>query len=189
MGQHVFISYAHANKRYAVRLAEELRTRRFEVWIDTDLRHGERWPEKLEQAVRDCAALIVIMTPEAEASEWVNNEVNLAMSTGKAIFPLLLRGQVFKSIGEIQYAEVSVKKMPDEDFFGDLTMAPGVKTGVEQFYYRERSRFEKVMEKSPFREVLKRYDIESGMIDDPEEVESWENYLRENKDKGRKRPR
>jgi len=182
MGEHVFISYAREDETYAVRLADELGTRRFEVWIDRDIRHGERWPERLEQAVRDCAALIVIMTPEAEGSEWVNNEVMLAMTTGKSIFPLLLRGQVLTSIGEIQYADVSGGEMPDEGFFGDLTMAPGVKTGVEQFLHKSRSQYEKRMAKSPFREIFRRYEIESGMIDDPEEMERWENYLRENKE-------
>jgi hypothetical protein len=176
MPGHVFISYAREDEHYAVRLAKELRRRVFEVWFDRDIRHGERWPEILEQAVRDCAAFVVLMTPEAEMSAWVRKEVNLALDSKKAIFPLLLSGQPFESISPIQYAGIKGKRLPGESFFGDLTMVPGVKFGVDRFLHKNRSEYEKAMRNSPLAEVFRRHEIESGMIEDPQEMEKWQKW-------------
>jgi TIR domain-containing protein len=182
VAEHVFISYARDDAAYAHRLAEELRRRGFDVWIDKNIRHGERWAATLEQAVRDCAALIVIMTPEAEISEWVRNELKLALAGNKPVFPLLLKGQPFESLDSIQYADVKNQRLPMESFFGDLTMAPGVKSDVEQFLYKKRSEYQKAISKSPLKDVFRRYEIESGMIDDPEEVKRWKDFGEDEKE-------
>ena len=181
MKNHLFISYARQDEAYADRLSRELRRRGFEPWFDKNIRYGERWPATLEQAVRDCAALILIMTPEAERSHWVRKELDLALDDEKPVFPVLLKGQVFQSVGDVQYADVEAERMPDEGFFGDLTMVPRAKPEVAQYLHKQRSQYEKAISGSPLEGVFRRYEIESGMIDDPEEVKAWEEYLREKK--------
>jgi len=71
MSNHVFISYSRADRDYARKLENELRKRGFEVWIDDRIEFGNRWWQTIDQAIRGCAAFIVVMTPDSEKSERV----------------------------------------------------------------------------------------------------------------------
>ena len=66
---------------------------------------------------RDRSALIAIMSPDAEASEWVEREVQLALSDQIPIFPLLLRGKGFALLITRQYIKVDDGTMPPPDFY------------------------------------------------------------------------
>ena len=72
---HIFISYEHKDQPYTRKLRDSLRQRGFEVWMDEHLESGDRWLRTIEQAVRDSAAVVVVMTPEARDSEWVEAEI------------------------------------------------------------------------------------------------------------------
>jgi formylglycine-generating enzyme required for sulfatase activity len=117
---HVFISYEHEDQAYTRKLRDSLRQRGFEVWMDEHLESGDRWLRTIEQAVRDSAAVVVVMTPEAKDSEWVEAEILLAQDEGKPIFPLLLRGGVFFSLVTKQYTHVTGGRMPPDDFYERL---------------------------------------------------------------------
>ena len=95
MGHHVFISYDRDDQTYARKLADDLRTRHIEVWRDNLMGSGDRWVEAIEEAIESSAAVVVVMTPEAKESEWVQREILLAQDLKKPIFPLLLRGRRF----------------------------------------------------------------------------------------------
>jgi hypothetical protein len=60
-------------------------------------------------------------------------------------------------------------------------MVPGVKSGAEQFLHKNRSEYEKAMRNSPLAEVFRRHEIESGMIDDPQEIEKWQKWAEGNR--------
>jgi pSer/pThr/pTyr-binding forkhead associated (FHA) protein len=61
------------------------------VWFDDGLRTGELWVPKLEQQVQSCDYFVVVLTPEAWASEWVQREFQLALITHRRILPLMLK--------------------------------------------------------------------------------------------------
>ncbi len=117
---HVFISYARHDQAYARQLAADLRAHGLEVWIDDRVDFGDRWWQTIVQAVRASAAVIVVMTPEAERSEWVEKEILLAQREKKPIFPLLLRGQEFPLLITVQYANVTQGQMPPDSFYERL---------------------------------------------------------------------
>ncbi len=116
----VFISYAHEDQAYTRKLRDSLRQRGFEVWMDEHLESGDRWLRTIEQAVRDSAVLVVVMTPESRDSEWVEREILLAESESKPIFPLLLRGTVFFLLVTKQYTDVTNGRLPPDDFYERL---------------------------------------------------------------------
>lgn len=99
----VFISYSHQDSSYAHRLPQEFQKKGFEIWLDENLNYGDEWFRKITQAIKDCAAFVLIMTPEAEASRWVHKEILIAMEYSKPILPLLLRGNVFSVVIDIHY--------------------------------------------------------------------------------------
>ncbi len=114
---YVFISYSHEQLDYATRLANYLKSRGFNCWFDkTDIEPGEIWEQEIRDGVRDCAALIVLVTQESQSSKWVNNEVSYARQAGKKIFPLLLSGAEWVALSDIQYLDVRDGKMPDAAF-------------------------------------------------------------------------
>ncbi|MBL8153871.1 MAG: protein kinase [Anaerolineae bacterium] len=114
---HVFISYSRRDQDYARQLADQLRTNGFGVWIDDRIDYGDRWFKEIEQAIVDCAAITVIMTPDSHESEWVHREILIAKREKKPIFPLLLKGQEFGILIDIQYADVRSGHMPPDGFY------------------------------------------------------------------------
>ena len=120
MGNHVFISYSRKDQTYARSLADDLRRHGCEVWIDDRIDYGDRWWRTIVQAIRSSAALIVVMTPDAEESDWVEKETMLAQREGKPILPLLLRGKEFPLLITTQYADVTGGQMPPQDFYDRL---------------------------------------------------------------------
>jgi hypothetical protein len=120
MGNQVFISYSRQDQTYARNLANDLRKRSFDVWIDDRIGAGDRWWSTIVQAIHDSAAFIVVMTPDSEESEWIEREIMLALDEGKQIFPLLLRGKNFAIFINKQYTDVTSSQMPPQDFYDQL---------------------------------------------------------------------
>lgn len=115
---YIFISHSSKDKEYVRGLAAELRKRGFDVWVDDKaIRSGEHWMAELEQAVINCAALIVIMTPNVDRDSWVHNEIALAKEHKKPIHPLLLRGRRFFSLANLQYTDVTNGQLPHKRFY------------------------------------------------------------------------
>ena len=88
----VFISYSRSDSVFVKDLANRLREAGCTVWQDiSGLRGGQTWASGIDRAVRDSDALIVVLSPESSASEWVRKETLLAMKLHKPIVPILLR--------------------------------------------------------------------------------------------------
>ncbi len=118
---HLFISHSTKDKDYVRKLAAELRGRGFAVWVDDKaIRSGDVWETKIEEAVNDCSAVIVVMTKNAKESKWVKNEIDLAWELEKEIFPFLLDGKSFFSLRHLQHTDVTNGQMPHERFYEQL---------------------------------------------------------------------
>jgi formylglycine-generating enzyme required for sulfatase activity len=120
MGGHVFISYSHKDQAYARQLADDLRVRGFEVWMDDRIGFGSRWWQTIVEAIHGCAAMIVIMSPDAEESESVEREIQLALLEHKPVLPLLLRGTGFTYLVTRQYVQVTDGHMPPQTYYDRL---------------------------------------------------------------------
>ena len=114
--QHLFISYSRRDTDFAVQLRDHLSNNGFTIWIDDAIEHGDQWFNEINEAIESSAAVLVIMTPESEKSEWVHKEILLAKRYQKPIFPLLLSGEEFPILIDIQYADIRDGDMPGTDF-------------------------------------------------------------------------
>ncbi len=121
--QHVFISYSRRDKDYARQIADHLGGSGFAVWIDDQIDYGDAWFEQINGAIQSCAAFVLLMSPEAEESEWVRKEILLAKRYKKPIFPLLLAGEEFPIVIDIQFADVKDGSLPGTDFHRRLRRA------------------------------------------------------------------
>jgi CheY-like chemotaxis protein len=117
---HVFISYSHKDTDFTHKLADEIERHNIPVWIDDRIDYGTRWPHVIQEKIDSCKAFVLIMSDNARASDWVNNELTYALSKGKKIYPLLLKGDIWLAVASIQYANVRNRKLPDESFYKTL---------------------------------------------------------------------
>ena len=95
----------------AERLAQGLRARGHALWYDRQLRPGQRWLQRLTRAARDCEALLLLMSPAAEASPWVEMELCIALRYRRPVLPLALQGHHFDALAHLQRV----------DFDGEIT--------------------------------------------------------------------
>jgi hypothetical protein len=89
---HVFISYAEGDgARFAQRLTADLERAGVRTWVDKkQLRAGRQFPEQLLEAVATARAVLVVLTPGAVVSPYVNGEWNAALARYTFIVPLLV---------------------------------------------------------------------------------------------------
>ena len=77
----VFISHAHEDDGFAHRLAADLRRRGWGVWIAPDsIAPGETWVDAINRGLEASSYYVLVLTPAASASPWVNTETNVAIS-------------------------------------------------------------------------------------------------------------
>jgi hypothetical protein len=121
---HIFISYSHLppDKEYARRLADELKQRGFEVWIDDRIDYGTSWPRVIQDNLDASAAVIVILTPRAWASDWVQSELARAKRKHIPLYPLLLEGDYWLAVESTQTVDVRTGALPPEGFYGGLAL-------------------------------------------------------------------
>ena len=88
---HYFLSYSRTDERFALRLAQDLRTAGVAMWIDQlDIRPSEHWDRAIERAVRECRGLVVILSPRSVASDNVADEISFAIDGGKSVLPVMI---------------------------------------------------------------------------------------------------
>jgi hypothetical protein len=117
----IFISYSHGpDGAYVERLAAYLTNTGVPVWYDREIISGDRWESVIQSQIAACAAFIVVMTPDAEASSWVKREIARAEELGKVIVPLLLIGRPFFRLSDIQFEDVTGGRLPGPLFVDRL---------------------------------------------------------------------
>jgi hypothetical protein len=88
----IFISYSRADAPFAHRLTASLREAGGDVWIDVaDIRSGDDWSDAIQQALDDCAVMLLVLSPEAMDSVNVASEWKYYLDEGKTVIPVLLR--------------------------------------------------------------------------------------------------
>ena len=88
---HIFISYKHDDSDFPELLRSRLEKEGFTTWMDTDIKTGDRWSASIDKAIADSFAVVVIMTPEARASEFITYEWSFALGLNKFVLPIVFR--------------------------------------------------------------------------------------------------
>ena len=87
---HIFISYSRRNVEFADNLLQSLRDQGFEVWMDSVLPAGYDWRQEIDQAIRESFVMLVLVSPESKASEYVTFEWAFALGSGIKVIPLVV---------------------------------------------------------------------------------------------------
>jgi len=87
----MFISYSSVDRTFALRLANDLRSRGFDLWLDKlDIHAGEAWDEAVEKALAGSSAVLLVLSTDAVRSKPVMDEMSYALDEQKIILPILL---------------------------------------------------------------------------------------------------
>src|SRR2546430_2170959 len=105
----IFISYSRTDSDHALSLAERLRGQGISVWIDQHAIEGAtQWSKEIVEAIKECKALIVLLSSAATASRNVVREVSLASEKNKEILPLVLEETELPS--EFEYPLAGIQR-------------------------------------------------------------------------------
>jgi hypothetical protein len=115
-----FISYAHDDSRYATRLADRLRWRDLPVWLDTNLPWGGIFPREITDRLRYALAIIVLMSPAAAASSWMEREILEGQRFDRQFLPILLAGERLFLLASSNYFDARGGAFPGEREFAQL---------------------------------------------------------------------
>ncbi len=112
----MFFSYARADTRFVLELANGLRSAGVNLWIDQlDILPGERWDSAIQNALTAAPCLLVVLSPESVASQSVMDEVAFALQSNKRVVPVLYqRCDIPFRIQRLQYIDFTTSY--DEGF-------------------------------------------------------------------------
>ena len=120
---HLFISYSKRDIEFARRLRSALQDRGFAVWMDeAKLVPSERWWPTIEQNILSASGFIVIMSPNSRRSRWVEREILVAEreDVDKPIFPVLLAGDGWSRLADLQYEDMTRGLALRPEFIAEL---------------------------------------------------------------------
>jgi TolB-like protein len=112
----IFISYSSKDKEKADQLSELLASAGLSVWIDqSGIDLATSWSGEIVQAINDCKAFVVLLSPSSLESHNVIKEVSLASEKRKKILPLDLEPVQLTKDFEYQLAGIQRSPMTNID--------------------------------------------------------------------------
>jgi hypothetical protein len=104
---HIFISYSKQDIDFVRYLRALLEESGFNVWMDeARLTPSARWWRNIEKSIDGCGAFVIVMSPDAYESDWVEREILRAEKKRRPIYPVLLAGDPWSRLANIQYEDM-----------------------------------------------------------------------------------
>lgn len=96
----VFLSYSRKDEAIMQRVKSNFVDAGLVVWVDKDSIESDTpsWKRAIKAAILDAGCLVCILSPDAEQSEWVEEELTTAKLHNKPIFLVLANGDEATSI-------------------------------------------------------------------------------------------
>ena len=93
MAYNIFLSHSGADQRWVQWIADNARSIDINVYMyEHDIQPGTPIAVKVQSAIENCQALVVLLTPNSEYSPYVQQEIGFAHAKNKPIIPLVQPG-------------------------------------------------------------------------------------------------
>ena len=122
----LFISYSSLDKELADTVRRKMTERGVECWMAPEsISPGSNYANDIPAAIRDCDAVLVILTERSQQSVWVPKELDTAFRMRKTVFPLHLdESEIVPAFqlyfSNVQLVEVSKRLDPVLDTISDM---------------------------------------------------------------------
>jgi hypothetical protein len=98
----VFLSHSSRDRQFATEVAEVIRRHGIPVWYSrTNIVGAQQWHDEIGAALRRCNWLVLILSPNALKSTWVEHELLFALNNHryrKKIVPLLYKNCKYEKL-------------------------------------------------------------------------------------------
>lgn len=90
-GKYIFISYKSDEKQYAIEVKLTLQANGIHGWIDeSEIMAGDNYAARIDEAVRNSSAVLLIMSNKALGSAHIKSELALAMKYARTIYAYII---------------------------------------------------------------------------------------------------
>ncbi|MCB9449984.1 MAG: toll/interleukin-1 receptor domain-containing protein [Anaerolineaceae bacterium] len=113
----VFVSHKTENRDLADRVIEAIQEVGLDVWIAPEhIPPGAKWKPKIDEAIEESIAIVVILTKESLQSQWVTYEWVYALLLDKPIFPLKFEeAEIHEKLLEFQTLDFTQRKNREKE--------------------------------------------------------------------------
>ena len=127
MSSRVFVCYARADQAFALPLAEHLKARGVAVFVDQwDIPAEQDWDRSIDRALRECAHLLIVLSPASVDSREVRGELRTALDLGKPVLPVLHQPcEIPRQLRVVQFVDFTGKPAGDEPALNRVMRALG----------------------------------------------------------------
>jgi hypothetical protein len=96
----IFLSYAREDGEIVKAIRKSLEIFGFSIWIDEkEIPVGTpSWKKAIQEGIEGASCLVVVLSPDAKNSQWVNEELDYAKTHDRQVFAILAKGDDKKSI-------------------------------------------------------------------------------------------
>lgn len=103
----IFISYARIDRAHCLQIANMLKPHN--IWHDQRLYAGQHWWKEILRRLDWCEAFVYLISSDSLESEYCRNELEIAQSLGKYIFPIIIEKglKIPPHLAELQYTDFS----------------------------------------------------------------------------------
>lgn len=126
MNHEVFISYSSKDSVAAQAICHCLEQHGIRCWIaPRDITPGAEYGDLIDEAIKQCIAVVVLFSEKSAASPWVNGEMNIAFEEQKTIIPFRLDQTPLKGQSRVMLNQIHwIDAFPNyESKFSDLVEA------------------------------------------------------------------
>ena len=128
----VFISYSRHDIEFVDRLAKDLSSGGFEVFIDREaIKGGDLWRQQIVEGIENSKVFLIVLSPDSVASDNVRKELDLAAGSGRRILPVSYRAVRLPDPFRYQLAGYPTIKIENENYSeGFRTLLEAVKQEI-----------------------------------------------------------
>lgn len=123
----IFVSYSRQDKPFVDRLVADIRRalgKPDSVWYDVvGLEGGDDWIGSIEREITARPVMLLVLSPDAVDSYWVNEEIKIALNERKKIIPIMYRPCKPRAVISTRQAVSFLSPRPFDSAFDELMKA------------------------------------------------------------------
>ena len=108
MDEKVFISYSREDSQWASRIMDILESNGISCWMDrAGITVGGKYTREIISAIKRCEIFLLVLSSNAERSEWVPKELGVAIQNRKYIVPVKIENFTIEEF-ELQLENIQI---------------------------------------------------------------------------------